>query len=145
MTDRCFSLLFWTFLAVSLQPALELSVLSQSLKDFDGMAFSEFCPSDHTKSTSGHTHISITPQYGNNKHLKTTGRVGKIPEVNQPGKQVAKERLTHELCDTVKDLHNFPRKNFITFNCKILMATPFLSQQRALFQFSWVISLYSHQ
>lgn len=50
----------------------------------------------------------------------------KIPEVNQPGKQVAIERLTHEWRDTVKDLHNFPGKNFIIFNCKILMTPPFI-------------------
>lgn len=133
MTDRCFLILLWTFLAESLQPALGLSALPQSLKDFDRrLSLSFLFFRSHQEHKWAHTHLHRA-QYGKNKHLKTTGRVGKIPEVNQPGKQDAMERLTHEWRDTVKDLHNFPRKNFTTFNCKILMATPFI--------FPWMFSV----
>lgn len=58
MTDRCFSLLFWTFLAVSLQPAMGLSVLSQSLKDFDRRAFPKFSVLQITPRAQVGTHTS---------------------------------------------------------------------------------------
>lgn len=65
------------------------------------------------------------------------------------GREGCMERLAHKWCDTVhwaiwRTFHNFPRKNLITFNHESFMAVHMFSQG-ALFQFPWVISLYSHQ